>query len=608
MSDLIARIKLDDKGLDTQLKGVSSKFKTAATGIAAIAIPVAAIAGIARMVEGLAAIGERAIEAAGSLHDTAAQLGVTAERLQELRLIAKNAGVDVQGFDKSLSVLNRTLGQASLGQGQFEKIAKAAGLSLRDEQGHIKSTSVVWDDLTARIQSGALSQNQAIGLAAAAFGREGGKMVQVLRQTREEQQKVIDTARKFGAILSNELVRSADEYGDQLDLIKKGTEALGIQSDMMFAPLTLKWSLLKNEIAGATVALADFLGVIDGGTQLQERQLRQIEQTIAAHREYLEVTKHPNPMQDALLQKLTADWVTLKNSIDAAKKASAAENAAVVGGDVEGMDVDTEEEIKAAKLAADEKAKAAKAAADYELDLVTSVYAEKDRLALEEIELLAGYATLMTEERERLYGEELGQLQTWNEVLADERQRAADMEIDQFIQKEGLLTEARREGAEARVAFDKMAAGQQVATTIGALATITAAVAQHSKKAFELNKLAAIANAIVNTAQGATKALAQGGFAGIAMAAAVIGAGAVQIAAIKKTQFQGGGGGTTPSAVGTTAVVNGNPVSAGAGVGQSSVIRVEGINSGSLFTGKALRELMERIQEAQRDGGRLVIV
>jgi hypothetical protein len=61
---------------------------------------------------------------------------------------------------------------------------------------------------------------------------------------------------------------------------------------------------------------------------------------------------------------------------------------------------------------------------------------------------------------------------------------------------------------------------------------------------FELAKKAAIASAIVNTASGATKALQQGGFWGIAMAAAVVASGAAQIARIRATTFDGAGEGS----------------------------------------------------------------
>jgi DNA repair exonuclease SbcCD ATPase subunit len=66
---------------------------------------------------------------------------------------------------------------------------------------------------------------------------------------------------------------------------------------------------------------------------------------------------------------------------------------------------------------------------------------------------------------------------------------------------------------------------------------------KQQKKAFKINKAVSIGQAIQNTAQGVTKAFAQGGVAGIATGALVAAAGAAQIATIAKTKFQGGGQG-----------------------------------------------------------------
>jgi len=65
------------------------------------------------------------------------------------------------------------------------------------------------------------------------------------------------------------------------------------------------------------------------------------------------------------------------------------------------------------------------------------------------------------------------------------------------------------------------------------------ALGQHSKEAFQLAKAAAIAEAIINTAQGVTKALAQGGIFGPLLAGVIVAAGAAQIATIKSQKFQG---------------------------------------------------------------------
>ena len=65
------------------------------------------------------------------------------------------------------------------------------------------------------------------------------------------------------------------------------------------------------------------------------------------------------------------------------------------------------------------------------------------------------------------------------------------------------------------------------------------ALAQQSKEAFMLMKGVALAEAIINTAQGVTKALAQGGIFGPLLAGIIIASGAAQIATIASQQYTG---------------------------------------------------------------------
>jgi hypothetical protein len=71
---------------------------------------------------------------------------------------------------------------------------------------------------------------------------------------------------------------------------------------------------------------------------------------------------------------------------------------------------------------------------------------------------------------------------------------------------------------------------------------------QKSKELFTINKVAGIANAIVNTAEGVTNALRSVPYpANIFAAASTAAMGAVQIATIASTSMDGGGGVSTPS-------------------------------------------------------------
>ncbi len=104
----------------------------------------------------------------------------------------------------------------------------------------------------------------------------------------------------------------------------------------------------------------------------------------------------------------------------------------------------------------------------------------------------------------------------------------------------------------------KYALAANAAGLIGGIAqSLFIATGKKNREFFEIMKIASTAEAIINTATGATKALAQGGWFGIAMAAAIVAAGMAQVATIQAQQFNapssggisvGGNGGGMPIA------------------------------------------------------------
>lgn len=96
-----------------------------------------------------------------------------------------------------------------------------------------------------------------------------------------------------------------------------------------------------------------------------------------------------------------------------------------------------------------------------------------------------------------------------------------------------------KRGEFAQLDFSKLSAEQKKEFAIGAGREVLDALAQQNKAAFQAAKALAITEAIINTAQGATKALAQGGVFGPILAGLVIAAGAAQIATIRSQKYQG---------------------------------------------------------------------
>jgi hypothetical protein len=138
--------------------------------------------------------------------------------------------------------------------------------------------------------------------------------------------------------------------------------------------------------------------------------------------------------------------------------------------------------------------------------------------------------------------------------------------------------------------------------------SMTAGVAQHNKKMFQLNKAAALANAVINTAQGISQTLASYPMpvAGI-LAAVHAAAGLAQIAAIQKQQFNGGGSGSAPSnatAVPTPTTPAGG--GSGGGEGRGGVLRVQGMSADTIMNGASAAAIAQKLLDYQKDGGKVV--
>lgn len=149
----------------------------------------------------------------------------------------------------------------------------------------------------------------------------------------------------------------------------------------------------------------------------------------------------------------------------------------------------------------------------------------------------------------------------------------------------------------------KASGARQVGIMSNAFAQITAVGAQHSRKLFEINKAAGIANATVSTYQGAAKALELGWPMGPIAAAAIISSGLAKVDAIRSQSFDGGGG-AAPSASAGGGVPAVQDVSSQGQQQQQPVQNVTLEIAGdddAIFSKRQLRRMIEGIQEELGD-------
>ena len=114
--------------------------------------------------------------------------------------------------------------------------------------------------------------------------------------------------------------------------------------------------------------------------------------------------------------------------------------------------------------------------------------------------------------------------------------------LDEAVKKLSFFEEQAIKGEKKRKEFMMMSATAQTSHVLGELSNQFSGIAQNNKKLFQLNKAFQIAQAIMQTYQGAT--LAMSSYPpplNFAMAAATVAAGLGQVAQIKAQSFDGGG-------------------------------------------------------------------
>lgn len=190
--------------------------------------------------------------------------------------------------------------------------------------------------------------------------------------------------------------------------------------------------------------------------------------------------------------------------------------------------------------------------------------------------------------------EQLGGIQSVKEKMEQEHQQR--------------LLRIKMQAGNTAVEFTRASWQAQAKTIFGELANITAGVTQHNRTLFELNKVAGIANAIIAAYEGIALTMSKYPYPfNLVMAAAHGIAAFAQVQAIRNTSFDSGG--AAPSIAGST------PAPAVSDVGTSGGASGGGGNRGTTvinlvgdqFGRKQVRGLLENLNDAFSDGGKLII-
>ena len=191
-----------------------SKMQAGIANLRNLALAAAGAGGILAMVKS-------SIDTADQLGKLSQKIGLSVERLSELRFAASLADTNLESFTKGMKGFNQALVEAQDGNSKAAEIFKQLGVDIA--AGPDKALRQFADGL-ALLKDGELKT----ALATEVLKKGGLELIPMLNQGSKGLDEMADKARKLGLVMSADMAKQAEQFNDSLKTIAARTEALSI--------------------------------------------------------------------------------------------------------------------------------------------------------------------------------------------------------------------------------------------------------------------------------------------------------------------------------------------------------------------------------------------
>lgn len=244
--DLYASLSLDTKNYENALQGAESKGSNFGAGLGkAVKIGGAAVAAFGAAVVGG---GSAIVKASGNLAEygdnidkMSQKMGISAKAYQEWDAVLQHSGVSIDSLLPSMKTLST---QAQKGNDAFQKL----GIT----QEEVATLSK--EDLFAKTIEGLQNMEEGTertAIASQLLGRGATELGALLNTSAEDTQKMKDKVNELGGVMSDEAVKSAAAFQDQLQ-------------DMQTAFQGASRSMLSNFLPGLTKVMGGITDLFSG--------------------------------------------------------------------------------------------------------------------------------------------------------------------------------------------------------------------------------------------------------------------------------------------------------------------------------------------------------
>lgn len=623
-SSLIIRMGGDATGVDTATKAAISnlgelKATTIALGIGMAQLASKALEAGKALVESLVAGGLEAIDANSKL---ARNIDSTIDGLRALQLAAGYAGVSSEDLTKAVTRVNKVIGESMAGSASATAALTNLGLTAKQLAGLDADQKMAAIADAVKDMGMSAEQTQAM---LADFGIRGEQMVGVFRAGGDDIRAASQEVKDFGLSVSQVDGAKVEQANDAFERTRLGLEALKNVIAISIAPALEALSIMFTDNVKEVTKFKD--SATESGTSVAKTFGGLLVDAI--HYVSIGITS-----LNLAASTLSA---TLATGFEVALNAVVAVNDAVLGMVnlvIQGLNLLGAGISEVRGLAESEFVQGIGAAAEATRQHVVDVFNTLQEKIAEPLpsgqfdEYYAkaiGSAQAVADGEAAIREQALANKQEWmsRKTAVELAQGEADFaalieqstaEINLAVDTQDTVAQAEMDGAKRVADFKKSLGSQQVGDLVSLGNQLLSTSAKSSKKMFDVQKGAAIASAMVSTFQGVATSLASYPMPLAAVMAALhLALGIAQVNNIRSQQYSGSGstsgsgasgGGDAAASAATSAATASNSGSSAS----SGTLMVQGIDDGSLFSGKTVRALAERLQEHQANGGKVVLV
>lgn len=205
---------------------------------------------------------QRTISDFDTLSKTSQKIGIPVEQLSGLAYAADLADVSFEQLSKGVGKLSKTMVEAA-GKPTSEaaNAFRALGVSVTDANGKLKSSEAVMGDLAGAFE-GLKGGPGKTAAAIALFGRAGAELIPLLNGGKEGLQEMSAEAAKFGAIVSTQAGKQAEEFNDNMTRLGYAIKGVIVQTASQLLPTMVNASAAMVEWAKSSGALDTALTVV----------------------------------------------------------------------------------------------------------------------------------------------------------------------------------------------------------------------------------------------------------------------------------------------------------------------------------------------------------